>query len=226
MAKDQKEQAKPKEKDKGKAKGQKREAAAPAAPAEPEQPAPRPRMLDYYLQQVVPALSKEFAFTNPHQVPRLVKIVINVGMGEAQKTPKLLDAVVLELGQITGQRAVITRAKKAISNFALRKGSAIGAVVTLRGPRMYEFMDRFVNITLPRVRDFRGVSTRAFDGRGNYTLGVKEQMIFPEIEYDKVENIHGMDITFVTTAGRDDVGMALLRHMGLPFRGLTPVAAG
>ena len=201
-------------------------AIAQAVETGPEEKGPRPRLLDYYIQKAVPALSKEFGFKNPHQVPRLVKIVLNVGMGEAQKTPKLMEAVVAELGLITGQKAVVTKAKKAISNFALRKGSAIGAVVTLRGPRMYEFLDRFVNVTLPRVRDFRGIPTRSFDGQGNYTLGIKEQMIFPEIDYDKVEKIHGMDITFVTTAGRDDLALALLRQLGMPFRGQTPVAAG
>jgi large subunit ribosomal protein L5 len=229
-AQDQDTEAKPKAKKaeggKKPSGGRKPEASAPALEIGPDETGPRPRLLDYYNQKAVPALSKEFGFKNPHQVPRLVKIVINVGMGEAQKTPKLMEAVVVELGQITGQKPVVTRAKKAISNFGLRKGSAIGAQVTLRGPRMYEFLDRFVNVTLPRVRDFRGIPTRSFDGQGNYTLGVKEQMIFPEIDYDKVEKIHGMDITFVTTAGRDDLALALLRQMGMPFRGQTPVAAG
>ncbi|UCF39802.1 MAG: 50S ribosomal protein L5, partial [Gemmatimonadota bacterium] len=142
------------------------------------------------------------------------------------KNPKILDTIVEELGAITGQRPVITRARKAISNFSLRAGMPIGVRVTLRGARMYEFLDRFINVTVPRVRDFRGFPTRSFDGRGNYTVGIREQMVFPEIDYDKVEKIHGMDITFVTTAGRDDVGMALLREMGMPFRGETPVQIG
>jgi large subunit ribosomal protein L5 len=169
---------------------------------------------------------QEFGFENPHQLPQLTKIVINVGLGDAPKTPKILDAVVEELGLITGQRPVVTRARKAISNFSLRAGMPIGVRVTLRGAHMWEFLDRFINVAVPRVRDFRGFPTRAFDGHGNYSVGVKEQMIFPEIDYDRVEKIHGMDITFVTSAGRDDVGMALLREMGMPFRGETPVQAG
>jgi large subunit ribosomal protein L5 len=168
-------------------------------------------------------LMQEFGFTNPHQVPRLVKIVLNVGVGQAPKTPKLLDAVVDELGAITGQKPVVTRAKKAIANFSLRQGMPIGASVTLRAARMWEFLDRFITITVPRIRDFRGLSTGSFDGRGNYSIGIKEQMVFPEIDYDKVEKIHGMDITLVTTAKRDDLGMALLRELGMPFRGQTPV---
>ncbi len=169
---------------------------------------------------------QEFAFDNPHQVPRLEKIVLNVGMGDAQKNPKVLDSVVEELGAITGQKAVITRAKKAISNFSLRQGMPVGARVTLRGSRMYEFLDRFISVAVPRVRDFRGFPADSFDGHGNYSLGIREQMVFPEIDYDKVERIHGMDVTFVTTADRDDVGMALLREMGMPFRGQTPVQIG
>jgi large subunit ribosomal protein L5 len=143
-------------------------------------------------------------------------------MGEAAKNPKLLDAAVEELGLITGQRAVVTRAKKAIANFGLRAGMPVGCTVTLRGARMYEFLDRFINLTVPRIRDFRGLPNRSFDGRGNYTFGVKEQLIFPEIDYDKVEKIHGMDITIVTTAGRDDLAMGLLRELGWPFRGELP----
>jgi large subunit ribosomal protein L5 len=193
---------------------------------EPLAPAPPPRMREHYQHQVRPKLMQEFGFANQHQLPRLTKIVLNVGVGEAPKNPKLLDAIVDELAVITGQRPVVTRAKKAISNFSLRAGMAIGARVTLRGAQMYEFLDRFVNVAVPRIRDFRGFPMQSFDGRGNYTLGIKEQMIFPEIDYDKVEKIHGMDITFVTTAGRDDVGMALLREMGMPFRGQTPVPIG
>ena len=199
---------------------------ADAAPAEQGPPAPPPRLRAYYRETVTPKLQQEFGFANPNQMPRLEKIVINVGMGEAPKNPKLLDTTVEELGVITGQKAVITRAKKAISNFSLRQGMPVGARVTLRGARMYEFLDRFISVAVPRIRDFRGFPTNAFDGRGNYTLGIKEQMIFPEIDYDRVEKIHGMDITFVTTAGRDDVGMALLRELGMPFRGQTPVVVG
>jgi large subunit ribosomal protein L5 len=196
--------------------------AAPA-PAAPVGPVPKPRLQVYYLQTVRAKLAQQFGFTNPHQIPRLVKIVLNVGEGEGMKNAKLLDAIVHELGLITGQRAVVTRAKKSIANFNLRQGMAIGASVTLRGVRMFEFLDRFITIAIPRVRDFRGLPTRSFDGRGNYSVGIKEQMIFPEIDYDKVEKIHGMDITVVTNAGRDDLAMALLRELGWPFRGETPV---
>ena len=196
------------------------DAKAAVTPAEPP---PRPRLGGYYTATVRAKLGQQFGFSNPHEIPKLDKIVLNVGIGEAPKNPKLLEVAVEELAAITGQRPVITRAKRAISNFSLREGMAVGATVTLRGARMYEFLDRFINITVPRFRDFRGLPTRSFDGRGNYTLGVKEQMVFPEIDYDKVVKIHGMDITFVTTAGRDDVAMALLREMGMPFRGDVPV---
>ncbi|MDQ3556736.1 MAG: 50S ribosomal protein L5 [Gemmatimonadota bacterium] len=182
-----------------------------------------PRLQTYYEGQVRERLQKEFGFKTPMQVPRLEKIVINVGLGEAQKNPKLMDAVVAELGLITGQKAVVTRAKKAISNFGLREGMPVGATVTLRRVRMYEFLDRLINVAMPRIRDFRGVATRSFDGRGNYTLGVKEQLIFPEIEYDKVQQVHGMDITIVTSINRDDQALALLRELGMPFRGSSPV---
>lgn len=185
--------------------------------------ASRPRLLVHYRNTVRAKLMQEFGFENPHQVPRLVKIVLNVGLGEAPRNPKLLDAAVEELAAITGQRPVVTRARKAISNFSLREGMPIGAVVTLRGARMYEFLDRFITIAVPRIRDFRGFTSKSFDGRGNYTLGVREQMVFPEVDYDKVVQIHGMDITFVTTAERDDVAAALLRELGMPFRGATPV---
>jgi large subunit ribosomal protein L5 len=191
-----------------------------------EAPAPPPRLRKYYEERVRPTLMAEFGFDNPHELPRLDRIVLNVGLGEAPKNPKLLETTLDELAVISGQRAVVTRAKKAISNFSLRAGMPVGARVTLRGARMYEFLDRFINVAVPRIRDFRGFPTRSFDGRGNYTVGIREQMIFPEIDYDKVEKIHGMDITFVTTADRDDVGMALLREMGMPFRGQTPVAIG
>ncbi|HET8624897.1 MAG TPA: 50S ribosomal protein L5 [Gemmatimonadales bacterium] len=176
----------------------------------------------YYEQTVRGRLQKEFALQNPHQVPRLAKVVLNVGMGDGAKNPKALEAAADELATITGQRPVITRAKKAISNFSLRAGVPIGCAVTLRGARMYEFLDRFITLAVPRIRDFRGLPSRSFDGRGNYTFGIKEQMIFPEIDFDKVEKIHGMDITIVTSASRDDLAMALLRELGWPFRGETP----
>jgi large subunit ribosomal protein L5 len=208
------------------AKTKTKDAAPQAAPAAPAGPVPKARLQVYYLQTVRPKLAQRFGFANPHQIPRLVKIVLNVGEGEGMKNAKLLDTIVDELGRITGQRAVVTRAKRSIANFNLRQGMAIGAAVTLRGARMYEFLDRFISIAIPRVRDFRGLPTRSFDGRGNYSVGIKEQMIFPEIDYDKVEKIHGMDITFVTSAGRDDVAMALLRELGMPFRGETPVTVG
>jgi large subunit ribosomal protein L5 len=151
---------------------------------------------------------------------------VNVGLGEAPKNPKLLDSIVAELTAIAGQKPVVTKARKSISNFGLRQGMSIGAMVTLRGARMYEFLDRLINVAIPRIRDFRGVPSRSFDGRGNYTLGVKEQMIFPEINYDKVQKIHGMDIVVVTTTNRDDEAFALLRELGMPFRGQAPVLVG
>ena len=177
-----------------------------------------PRLKVTYRDQVVPAMMKEFSYGNTMQVPRLERIVLNVGMGEALQNVKLLESAVTELTQVTGQKPVVTRAKKAIAGFKLRKGLPIGAKVTLRGRRMHEFFDRLVNVALPRIRDFRGVSTKAFDGRGNYTLGLKEQLTFPEIKYDDVASIHGMDITIVTTAKRNDEARSLLRHLGMPFR--------
>ena len=186
-------------------------------------PAPAPRLKLYYQSTVRDRLMRQFALTNPHQVPTLEKIVINCGVGEAIKQPKVLDSVVEELETITGQRPVRRKAKKSIANFGLREGQEIGAAVTLRGARMWEFLDRFVSVAVPRIRDFRGLNTRAFDGRGNYSLGVKEQMIFPEINYDMVDQIHGMDITFVTSTTRDDQAFALLRELGMPFRGESPV---
>ncbi len=182
-----------------------------------------PRLQTYYEKVIRENLTRQFGLTNPHQVPRLSKVVLNVGLGDAPKNPKALDAVVEELALISGQKAIITRAKKAIANFGLRVGMPIGATVTLRKARMYEFLDRFINIAVPRIRDFRGLPNRSFDGRGNYTVGIKEQMIFAEIDFDRVEKIHGMDITIVTTAGRDDLAMALLREFGWPFRGETPL---
>jgi large subunit ribosomal protein L5 len=181
-----------------------------------------PRLHVYYQQTVRARLQKEFGLSNPHEVPRLEKVVLNVGMGDAGKNPKQLEAAVEELGMITGQKAVVTRAKKAIANFGLRAGMPVGCTVTLRGARMYEFLDRFITLAIPRIRDFRGLPNRSFDGRGNYTFGIKEQMIFPEIDFDKVEKIHGMDITLVTSTRRDDLAMALLRELGWPFRGETP----
>ena len=182
-------------------------------------PAPTPRLHTYYVKTVRERLMKQFGLKNPHQIPNLTKITINVGMGEAIKQPKVLDAVVDELQTITGQKAIRTKAKKSIANYGLREGQEIGAAVTLRGARMWEFLDRFISTAIPRIRDFRGLNTRAFDGRGNYSLGIKEQMIFPEVNYDLVEQIHGMDLTFVTTTTRDDMAFALLRELGMPFRG-------
>ena len=177
-----------------------------------------PRLRETYRDQVVPALMKEFGYGNLMQVPRLERIVLNVGMGEAIQNVKLLESAANELGIITGQKPVTTRAKKAIAGFKLRQGMPIGAKVTLRSRRMWEFLDRLISLALPRIRDFRGISPKAFDGRGNYTLGLKEQLIFPEIEYDSVASIHGMDITIVTTARTNDEGKALLKHLGMPFR--------
>jgi large subunit ribosomal protein L5 len=188
-----------------------------------EKGAERPRLQRFYEETVRGKLQEQFGFSTPMRVPRLEKITINVGLGEASKNPKLLEKVVGEIGAITGQKAVVTKAKKAISNFGLREGVPVGVTVTLRRDRMWEFLDRLVNVAMPRIRDFRGVPTRSFDGRGNYTMGVKEQLIFPEIDYDKVEKIHGMDITFVTTTTRDDEALALLRELGMPFRGESPV---
>jgi large subunit ribosomal protein L5 len=176
------------------------------------------RLKERYEKEVRQGLMKELGFTNPMQAPRLDKIVVNMGLGEAINNGKIIDASVEQLASITGQKPVVTRARKSIANFKLRQGQSIGAMVTLRGDRMYEFFDRLVTIALPRVRDFKGVSPKAFDGKGNYTLGVREQIIFPEINYDKVEKIKGMNITVVTTARNDEEGRALLRHLGMPFR--------
>jgi large subunit ribosomal protein L5 len=184
-----------------------------------ELPVPAPRLHKHYQTVVRGKLMTQFGLKNVHQLPNLSKITLNVGMGEAIKQPKVLDAIVDELTVITGQKPIRTKAKKSIANFGQREGQEIGVSVTLRGARMWEFLDRFVSTAIPRIRDFRGLSTRSFDGRGNYSLGVKEQMIFPEINYDLVETIHGMDITFVTTTNRDDLAFALLRELGMPFRG-------
>ncbi|MFW6088379.1 MAG: 50S ribosomal protein L5 [Gemmatimonadota bacterium] len=183
----------------------------------------KPRLREHYEKQVVPKLVDEFGFENPMEVPRLEKIVINVGLGSAKDEPKLLDSVVAEIARIAGQQPVVTRARKSVANFNLREGMPVGVKVTLRGARMYHFMDRYISTAIPRVRDFRGLNSRAFDGRGNFTVGVREQMIFPEIEYDDIVRVHGMDITFVTTTDRDDEALVLLKEMGMPFRGETPV---
>jgi large subunit ribosomal protein L5 len=182
-------------------------------------PAPAPRLKGYYEKTIRGRLQEQFGLTNTHQIPKLTKIVINCGVGEAVKQPKMLDGVVQELELISGQRPVRTRAKKSISNFGLRQGQEIGASVTLRGARMWEFLDRFIAVAIPRIRDFRGLGTRSFDGRGNYSLGLKEQVIFPEINYDQVDQVHGLDLTFVTSTPKDDQALALLRELGMPFRG-------
>jgi large subunit ribosomal protein L5 len=176
------------------------------------------RLKEHYQKKVIPALTKEFSYTNLMAVPKLEKISINIGLGEASQNAKLMDGAVTELGQITGQKPVVTKARKSIAAFKLRENMPIACMVTLRGDRMYEFFDRLVNVALPRVRDFRGVSTKSFDGRGNYTLGVKDQLIFPEIDYAKVEKTKGMNISITTTAKTDAEGLALLRNMGMPFR--------
>ena len=176
------------------------------------------RLRERFEKEVRPALVKELGLKNPMQAPRVDKVVVNMGLGEAIQNGKILDASLEQLAAITGQKPVVTKARKSIANFKLRQGQSIGAMVTLRGDRAYEFLDRLLNVALPRVRDFRGVSPKAFDGKGNYTLGVKEQIIFPEINYDRVEKIKGLNITVVTTARNDEEGRALLRHLGMPFR--------
>ncbi|MEM7159803.1 MAG: 50S ribosomal protein L5 [Myxococcota bacterium] len=181
-------------------------------------PSDRPRLLNRYEEQVRPALTKEFSYANPFEVPRVEKIVLNIGLGEALKTPKLLEQAFESLGNITGQRPVVTRAKKSIAGFKLREGMKIGCMVTLRGPRMWEFFDRLLTVALPRTRDFRGVSRKAFDGRGNYTLGVRELLIFPEIDIDKLDKVPGMNICVHTSAKTDEEGRALLTQLGVPFR--------
>ena len=176
------------------------------------------RLREHYAKKVVPALSQEFGYKNVMAVPKLEKISINIGLGEATQNAKLMDAAANELGAIAGQKPVVTKAKKSIAAFKLREGMAIGCMVTLRGDRMYEFFDRLVNVALPRVRDFRGLSSKSFDGRGNYTMGVKDQLIFPEIDYSKVDKTKGMNISITTTARTDAEGMSLLKNMGMPFR--------
>jgi large subunit ribosomal protein L5 len=187
---------------------------------------PPPRLKERYRNELVGPLQEELGITNVMRVPRLEKIVVNMGVGEAVKDAKLLDAAVADLATITGQKPAIRRARKSIAGFKLREGMSIGAKVTLRGARMWEFLDRLVSTALPRIRDFRGLDANAFDGHGNYTMGVTEQLIFPEIDYDKVVKVRGMDITFVTTARNDDEGRALLRALGFPFAGYPAVSAG
>jgi large subunit ribosomal protein L5 len=171
-----------------------------------------------YQETIVPKLLEQFGFTNVHQVPKVIKITLNRGLGEASTNTKALESSVAEIAKITGQKPVITRAKKAIAGFKVREGMPVGVMVTLRGDRMYAFLDRFINLSLPRIRDFRGVSPNSFDGRGNYSIGIREQLIFPEIEYDQIDQIRGMDISIITTANSDEEGRALLKAMGMPFR--------
>ena len=200
----------------GRGEGSAKRADAPKAVATVEGVAPR--FIAQYTKEVVPALTKQFGYTNPNQVPKVEKIVINMGLGQAVTNPKIIDSAVDELRAITGQKPVVTRSKKAIASFKLRANIPIGAMVTLRKAKMWEFLDRFVSVALPRQRDFRGVSRRAFDGKGNYTIGLKEQIIFPEIDYDRIDVIKGMNISIVTTARTDEEGRALLQHLGMPFR--------
>ncbi|RKH58183.1 50S ribosomal protein L5 [Corallococcus llansteffanensis] len=211
--------AEPKEK-KEKKRGRKEEAKKVGFAANIEEglKARSARLKDRFRKEGVPALMKELGLNNPMEVPRLEKIVVNMGLGEALANNKILESAVDQLAAITGQKPVVTRARKSIANFKLRQGQAIGAAVTLRGDRMFEFMDRLISVALPRVRDFKGVSPKAFDGKGNYTLGVREQIIFPEINYDQIEKVKGLNISFVTTAPNDEQGLALMRHFGMPFR--------
>lgn len=186
----------------------------------------QPRLKAHYDGYVRTKLQEEFAYANPHQIPQLQKIVLNVGVGEAAKDQKLLESVIEELGIITGQKANMNRARRSISNFQLREGMPVGASVTLRRDRMWFFLDRLISTAIPRIRDFRGLGTRSFDGRGNYTMGIREQIIFPEINFDNVKKIHGMDMTFVTSTQKDDEAFALMRELGFPFRGQVPVQIG
>jgi large subunit ribosomal protein L5 len=202
--------------------GKKKKGSEPAGPAPKYKREKKPRLRSVYEETVRPAMQKEFGYGTVMQVPRILKISVNMGLGAAKDEPKLIDSGVEELKLITGQAPVVSRAKKDIAVFKLRKGQKIGVMVTLRRERMWEFLDRLVSIALPRVRDFRGVSSRGFDGRGNFTMGVKEQIIFPEIEYDKIDSIKGLNISIVTTAETDAEGRALLAHLGMPFRQQTP----
>ncbi len=176
------------------------------------------RLKDIYQEKIVPKLTEQFTYTNIHQVPKVAKITINRGLGEASQNAKALEASINEIATITGQKPVVTRAKKAIAGFKIREGMPVGVMVTLRGDRMFTFLDRLINLSLPRIRDFRGISPKSFDGRGNYTLGLREQLIFPEIEYDSIDQIRGMDISIITTANTDEEGRALLKELGMPFR--------
>lgn len=194
------------------------EAKGPEKAAAPPAPLGTPRLMEYYRDECVPQMMQEFRYKSPMQVPRLKKVVVNIGLGEAIQNIKLLESASVELTAVTGQKPVVTRAKKSIAAFKLREGMPIGCMVTLRRSRMYFFLDKLMNVVLPRVRDFRGVSEKAFDGRGNYTLGIKEQIIFPEIEYDQIDKVRGMNITIVTSAPTDEEGKFLLKLLGLPFR--------
>ncbi len=176
------------------------------------------RLKKRYQETIVPKLMEQFNYTNIHQVPKVIKVTVNRGMGDAAQNAKAMEASLQEIGIITGQKPVVTRAKKAIAGFKIRQGMPVGIMVTLRGERMYDFLDRLINLSLPRIRDFRGISPKSFDGRGNYTLGIREQLIFPEVEYDKIDQIRGMDISIITTANTDEEGRALLKEMGMPFR--------
>ena len=197
------------------AKGGKRKKGLQYEPIRRDKP---PRLLTKYREEVIPTLMKEFGYRNVMQVPRLSKIVVNMGLGEAIQNPKLIESAVEEVAAITGQRPVVTKARKSIASFKLRAGMKVGVSVTLRREKMYEFFDRMVNLAIPRVRDFKGLSPKSFDGRGNYTLGVREQIVFPEIDYDKIEKIKGLNVTIVTTAETDEEGYALLKQLGMPFR--------
>ena len=196
----------------------KKETKAAADQPKPMAERKEPRLLRHYRDHVQGALKEQFGFGNPHEIPKIEKVVVNVGVGEAPKDQKLLDSVQEELSIITGQRPVVNRSRKSISNFSLREGMPIGVSVTLRKQRMYDFLDRLVTAAIPRVRDFRGLPTRSFDGRGNYTLGFREQLVFPEIDYDKIDKVRGLEITIVTTAQTDEEGLRLLKLMGMPFR--------
>jgi large subunit ribosomal protein L5 len=222
------EKAEKAEKKPPRAKGDKKKAAEPTGPAPKYKRDKAPKLKALYDGQVRPQMMKEFSYSTVMQVPRVLKITVNMGLGKAKDEPKMIDNAIEELKAITGQAPVVSRAKKDIAVFKLRKGQKIGVMVTLRRERMWEFLDRLCNIALPRVRDFRGVSPRGFDGRGNFTMGVREQIIFPEIEYDKIDSIKGMNISIVTTAGTDAEGRALLGHLGMPFRQSAPTtgAAG
>ena len=212
------------EKAAAKAGGGKKKSTEPSGPAPKYKREKAPRLKTTYDQTVRGAMMKEFSYKTPMQVPRIVKVTVNMGLGKAKDEPKMIDNGIEELKAITGQSPVVSRAKKDIAVFKLRKGQKIGVMVTLRRERMWEFLDRLVNIALPRVRDFRGVSSRGFDGRGNFTMGVREQIIFPEIEYDKIDSIKGLNISIITTAETDAEGRALLTHLGMPFRQSTPTA--